>query len=148
MRRSRPALGLASLLGAVLVGCGPSGASAALTGGHSPGCPAPSADTPGARESHLPVRALCALPPQAVGLLREIQIGAPTGYSRDGIIFGNAARLLPRHARGYYHEYTVPTPGSADRGARRLVIGRGWELYYSGDHYRSFVVVDPRAARR
>jgi guanyl-specific ribonuclease Sa len=51
--------------------------------------------------------------------------------------------LLPLKDSGYYREYTVRTPGSDDRGPRRMVTGQGRELYYTEDHYRSFVVVDP-----
>jgi ribonuclease T1 len=108
-------------------------------------CPTPSANTPGARESRLPLRSLCALPPEAVQVWRIIQAGGRLSYSRDGIVFNNAEHILPAHDRGYYHEYTVPTPGSRDRGTRRLITGQGHELYYSGDHYASFVVVDPAA---
>ena len=57
---------------------------------------------------------------------------------RDGVVFGNRERLLPQRERGYYREYTVPTPGLKHRGARRIVAGRGGELYYTDDHYRSF----------
>jgi ribonuclease T1 len=53
-------------------------------------------------------------------------------------VFGNYERLLPRKPRGYYHEYTVPTPGAHDRGARRIIAGQGGELYYTDDHYRTF----------
>jgi ribonuclease T1 len=76
---------------------------------------------------------------------RMVQTGGPFRYPRDGIMFNNAEQILPPRERGYYHEYTVPTPGSPDRGARRLVTGQGHELYYSGDHYASFVVVDATA---
>jgi len=63
-------------------------------------------------------------------------------------VFGNFERRLPQQQRGYYKEYTVPTPGSRTRGARRLVSGQGRELYYTADHYGSFVVVDPTAVTR
>jgi len=73
--------------------------------------------------------------------LRLIEQGGPFPYPRkDGSIFGNFERRLPLQARGYYREYTVPTPGRRDRGARRIVAGqiaRG-EYYYTDDHYRSF----------
>ena len=59
-------------------------------------------------------------------------------YPKDGIVFGNREGRLPRAQRGYYHEYTVPTPGSRDRGARRIVAGKAGDLYYSDDHYRTF----------
>lgn len=74
---------------------------------------------------------------------RTIETGGKPDFSRDGIVFNNAEKRLPSEARGYYHEYTVPTPGAGNRGARRLITGQGHELYYTGDHYRSFVVVDP-----
>jgi guanyl-specific ribonuclease Sa len=58
-------------------------------------------------------------------------------------VFDNREKLLPQRPTGYYHEYTVPTPGSADRGPRRLITGDGHELYYTGDHYQTFASVDP-----
>jgi ribonuclease T1 len=79
------------------------------------------------------------LPPEARATLVLIKRGGPFPYSRDGIVFGNREGLLPKQPRGYYREYTVPTPGSRDRGARRIVSGgRGGEYWYSADHYRSF----------
>src|SRR5688572_12291560 len=51
---------------------------------------------------------------------------------------GNFERILPRRDRGYYREYTVPTPGESDRGARRIVAGDGGEKYYTDDHYETF----------
>ncbi|MFM6859834.1 MAG: ribonuclease domain-containing protein [Dolichospermum sp.] len=45
---------------------------------------------------------------------------------------------MPPQPRGYYKEYTVPTPGATDRGSRRLVMGQNGEIYYSCDHYNSF----------
>ena len=57
---------------------------------------------------------------------------------RDGIAFGNREGRLPKHERGYYREFTVKTPGSRDRGARRIVAGRSGEYYYSDDHYQTF----------
>ena len=87
---------------------------------------------------------LSGLPPQAGETVRRIESGGPFPYPRnDGVVFGNYEGRLPQHQRGYYHEYTVPTPGSRDRGARRIVIGQGGEIYYTGDHYKSF-----RAVRR
>ncbi|MFF2851250.1 ribonuclease domain-containing protein [Streptomyces sp. NPDC058001] len=81
------------------------------------------------------------LPAEARDTLRLIDQGGPFPYTRDGVVFGNFERLLPQHQRGYYHEYTVPTPGSRDRGARRLVSGDGGEIYYTDDHYASFKAV-------
>lgn len=78
------------------------------------------------------------LPPEARRTLASIRQGGPFAYERDGVVFGNFERLLPPRERGYYREYTVPTPGLTHRGARRIVAGRGGELYYSDDHYRTF----------
>ena len=81
---------------------------------------------------------LADLPPEARKTVELIRRGGPFPYDRDGVAFGNFERLLPVRERGYYREYTVPTPGIRHRGARRIVSGRGGELYYTDDHYRSF----------
>ena len=92
----------------------------------------------------LPTKSLSGLPPEASQTWRLIERGGPFPYPRnDGVVFDNREKHLPSEQSNYYHEYTVPTPGSADRGARRLITGRSQELYYTGDHYVSFVVVDP-----
>lgn len=78
------------------------------------------------------------LPPEARDTIAAIDAGGPFPYDRDGSVFQNREGLLPDRERGYWREYTVDTPGSSDRGARRLVEGRGGELYYTDDHYRSF----------
>jgi ribonuclease T1 len=93
--------------------------------------------------SGLPVRALSELPDEAAGTWRLIERGGPFPYREDGAVFGNRERRLPAKQAGYYREYTVDTPGADDRGARRIVTGDGGELYYTPDHYGSFVVVDP-----
>lgn len=83
--------------------------------------------------------AVAQLPPEARTTLALIKRGGPFPYSRDGIVFGNREGLLPAQSRGYYREYTVPTPGLSHRGPRRIVSGgRGGEYWYSADHYRSF----------
>jgi ribonuclease T1 len=82
--------------------------------------------------------AATALPAQARQTLALIDSGGPFPYDQDGVVFGNREGLLPGHDYGYYHEYTVPTPGSPDRGARRIITGSSGELYYTDDHYRSF----------
>lgn len=95
------------------------------------------------------VVALTALPRQAQDVHQRIVAGGPFRYQKDGVVFGNRERLLPRQPRGFYREYTVPTPGERDRGARRIVCG-GKEVrqpetcFYTGDHYASFQTIDPR----
>lgn len=78
------------------------------------------------------------LPPEARQTLALIKRGGPFPYAKDGTVFGNREGLLPRQSRGYYREYTVKTPGSRDRGARRIVAGGGGDYWYTADHYRSF----------
>lgn len=87
--------------------------------------------------------ALSRLPVQAQRTASLIRSGGPFPFDKDGVVFGNRERRLPRRPSGYYHEYTVPTPGSRDRGARRIVCG-GRVLtepegcFYTEDHYGSF----------
>ena len=80
------------------------------------------------------------LPVEAQTTLDLIDRGGPFPYRRDGIVFNNFEKRLPPEPRGYYHEYTVPTPGSKDRGARRIITGGTPPIvfYYTDDHYRSF----------
>ena len=78
------------------------------------------------------------LPREARETLALIRQGGPLPYVQDGRVFNNRERILPLRSRGYYAEFTVRTPGARDRGARRIVTGRGGEYYYTADHYRSF----------
>ena len=83
------------------------------------------------------------LPVEARETLQRIRSGARLPYAKDGTVFGNREGILPRRPRGYYTEYTVPTPGSRDRGARRIVCGGVKPTlpdacYYTDDHYASF----------
>jgi ribonuclease T1 len=82
--------------------------------------------------------AVAELPAEARDTLQLIKRGGPFPYPRDGVVFGNYEHSLPQQTRGYYHEYTVKTPGAHNRGARRIVCGNVPECYYTGDHYRSF----------
>ena len=91
--------------------------------------------------SGLPLVSVADLPPEARDVLALIEAGGPFRYDRDGAVFGNREALLPRKPDGYYREYTVDTPGESDRGAHRLVTGADGELYYTADHYDSFVAV-------
>jgi guanyl-specific ribonuclease Sa len=86
-----------------------------------------------------------ALPPEAHATLALIQSGGPFPYRKDGSVFHNRERLLPERPRGFYREYTVPTPSARDRGARRIVAGGQPPVvfYYTADHYRSFRRIEP-----
>lgn len=81
---------------------------------------------------------LSALPPEATDTVNLIKQGGPYPYPQDGTVFQNREGLLPDCEEGYYHEYTVETPGSDDRGARRFVVGEASEYFYTEDHYESF----------
>lgn len=90
---------------------------------------------------------LSELPTQGVQIYSLIQQGGPFATERDGVVFGNRERLLPLKKRGYYLEYTVPTPGLSHRGVKRMVCGGQRTLpdvcYYSADHYASFRRIVP-----
>jgi guanyl-specific ribonuclease Sa len=86
---------------------------------------------------------LSALPPEATKTYNLIQTDGPFPYPKnDGVVFDNREGVLPACASGYYHEYTVPTPGSSTRGTRRIVTGSAGEYFYTGDHYATFKVID------
>jgi ribonuclease T1 len=86
------------------------------------------------------------LPVQGREVMSQIRQGGPFRYEKDGTVFGNRERLLPGQKRGYYREYTVPTPGLNHRGARRIVCGGQRprapdDCYYTEDHYSSFRLI-------
>ena len=92
--------------------------------------------------------ALSALPRAGQSVYQRIVQGGPFDYGKDGTVFGNRERQLPAQQRGFYHEYTVPTPGARNRGARRIVCGgkdarRPETCFYTQDHYQSFQLIDP-----
>jgi ribonuclease T1 len=158
--RSVVALLLTGLLAVALFVFGGTGLLESLTGSPTPAvsssaapvpkAPAPGpADVPGpaavpgqaaapANPSGLPAISESGLPAEARRILALIRAGGPYSYNQDDKTFGNFERILPRQASGYYREYTVPTPGESDRGARRIVTGAGGEKYYTQDHYDSF----------
>ena len=86
--------------------------------------------------------ALAELPVQGQQTYALIRQGGPFEFEKDGVVFGNRERLLPNHKRGFYREYTVKTPGSPNRGQRRIVCGGAPRTpdacYYTADHYASF----------
>ncbi|HSQ79661.1 MAG TPA: ribonuclease domain-containing protein [Casimicrobiaceae bacterium] len=89
-----------------------------------------------------PELAVDELPSEARDTLARIHAGGPFRFERDGVTFGNRERQLPQRERGYYHEYTVVTPGLRTRGARRIICGGARTApdacWYTGDHYRTF----------
>lgn len=82
-----------------------------------------------------------------VEVIEAIDAGGPFRYSKDGSTWQNRERRLPKQRPGHYREYTVETPGSDDRGARRIIAGAQHELYYTNNHYSSFTQVRAASAR-
>jgi len=120
-------LGLLMALALLLAACG------GVTGSPSPAVGAGTDP-----DSGLPIVALADLPPEAAVTVGLITAGGPFPFRQDGATFQNREGLLPDQPAGYYAEYTVETPGSDDRGARRIIAGGGGELYWTDDHYDSF----------
>jgi ribonuclease T1 len=91
----------------------------------------------------LSVIAAANLPKEGRDTLALIRQGGPFPYAKDGTVFSNRERVLPKHPRGYYREYTVKTPGSRDRGARRVICGGKQQeiCYFTADHYASFKII-------
>ncbi|MFM0669491.1 ribonuclease [Paraburkholderia sediminicola] len=140
------------VLSAILGGCGKDGSQnttqePGASASQVPGQLGPAAsDTPaasGAQARSAPAAVTKAqLPGEAAETLRLIKAGGPFPFAEDGVLFRNSAALLPQHPRGYYHAYTVRTPGSADRGQRRIVCGgprkQTGDCYYTDNYYASF----------
>ncbi|MEU6082724.1 ribonuclease domain-containing protein [Streptomyces sp. NPDC047108] len=129
---------LGALASALLIG-GPALASATTDAG-----PAPVQRTQVAQQA-ADIGDICEskLPKEANETLDLIEKDGPYPYPEDDGVFSNREGILPEQDSGYYHEYTVETPGSPDRGARRIVTGeKDKEDYYTADHYESFDLVD------
>ena len=150
MRRLAPWVGLAALLVlavllplGLLQGSGTDGGGPERGAGQerrlTPSLPEASA-TPGEVDPDSGLRwvALNDLPPEAAETLARIESGGPFPYDQDDGTFFNREGILPDRPEGYYREYTVETPGSDDRGARRIVAGEPGEYYWTADHYASF----------
>lgn len=142
MGRSR--LAALAVLGGLLAGCCAPTDTAQSPAAPAVSAPASAAPTKPAADGTCD---LSGLPPEADETVELIQSGGPFPYPRnDGVVFGNYEGRLPKHERGYYHEYTVPTPGNKHRGKRRIVTGGAPqndppEYYYTGDHYESFCLI-------
>jgi ribonuclease T1 len=139
-RIRRPLLALIVLVVAVAIGYGVN----AIGSDNGPGSgPTTHTTTTQATTHASGLTALSSLPTQAQDTVALIRRGGPYPYPRnDGVVFHNNEHLLPSKNDGYYHEYTVTTPGSPDRGTRRIITGSQGEYYYTGDHYEHFVKID------
>jgi ribonuclease T1 len=82
------------------------------------------------------------LPPEGRTTLKLIASDGPFPFPKnDGVVFSNFEGILPKQPKGYYHEYTVITPGAPTRGTRRIITGKDGTKYYTNDHYTSFKVI-------
>jgi ribonuclease T1 len=130
----RLAIALVALLAVVVAGaCAP----ATVATDEAPGGFAPQPPT------GMAIVHVAELPPEAAASLALIDAGGPFPFRQDGAVFQNREGLLPKHVAGHYLEYTVPTPGDDDRGARRIVTGADGERYWTADHYASFAWIAP-----
>ncbi|MFK0039956.1 ribonuclease domain-containing protein [Paenarthrobacter sp. NPDC090517] len=108
----------------------------------SPAVVSPTSTNPASTNpSTLPTINASQLPQEARQTLALIAKGGPYPYDRDGVNFGNFEGWLPKKSGGFYKEYTVPTPGESDRGARRIIVGKDSAKYYTPDHYESFMFI-------
>jgi ribonuclease T1 len=123
----------------VLVACGSTGATTVGATGAGTAAPGGSKGSPAVDPaSGLRIVRLDDLPTEATQVVALIAAGGPFPYRQDGVTFENREGLLPDRPSGYDHEYTVPTPGSSDRGPRRIITGREGQMYWTADHYDSF----------
>ena len=133
---------------AIICGCNKDGSRNATQESGASATQAASAASAVTAASSVPERgalsavAKAQLPAEAVETLRLIKAGGPYPFGEDGVLFRNSSTLLPQHPRGYYHAYTVRTPGSTDRGQRRIVCGgprkQTSDCYYTDDYYVTF----------
>ncbi|MBH5337658.1 ribonuclease [Streptomyces pactum] len=136
-------IGALGALASALVLAGPAAAATPATPALTDGAHDRIAATAPAGTAAVGDICLSDLPREAHDTLDLIASGGPYPFPQDGTVFQNREGILPRQSLGYYHEYTVVTPGSDDRGARRIVTGDGGrEDYYTADHYRSFDLVN------
>ncbi|MFB9127961.1 ribonuclease [Paraburkholderia dipogonis] len=135
------------VLSAILGGCDKGGSqspteASGASASEASAPPAASASAPAVASGALGTITKTQLPGEAAETLRLIKAGGPFPFSEDGVVFRNSAALLPQHPRGYYHTYTVRTPGSTDRGQRRIICGgprrQTSDCYYTDDYYVSF----------
>jgi ribonuclease T1 len=137
---------LAVLVGALLTACGGTTAKGSATYSGGSGAGSGATPTPGDAAALAPATPVSGrrtmlvaqLPKEGVDTLRLIAKGGPYPFSKDGVTFSNREGLLPQHKDGWYHEYTVITPGSSDRGVRRIIAGDDGGRFYTDDHYASF----------
>ncbi|HEU5355485.1 MAG TPA: ribonuclease domain-containing protein [Actinocrinis sp.] len=135
----RAAAGTVAGLALALSGCASAaGAAPAHRGGPAASTAGIACSASRTPPAGLAVLTVSQLPSQAIETLRLVAAGGPYPYTEDDTVYGNYSGALPRERYGYYHEFTVVTPGSATRGARRVVTGSAGEDYYTPDHYVTF----------
>lgn len=134
-RRAPLLLLLAAVLALLVTACGGKAAGSSSSGSSVPEA---ASLAPAAATTDLQTMTVAELPPEGVETLRLIKDDGPFPYSKDGSTFQNREGILPSQPKGFYQEYTVETPGSDDRGARRIIGGDDGSRFYTDDHYASF----------
>lgn len=134
-RKTNPLITLAAVIAVVV--------TAWLTGGFdSKEQPEQKEQTQPKQQQEQPRTESRAQDPELQATLDLIERGGPFPHRQDGATFSNRERRLPIKAHGYYREYTVRTPGAKNRGARRIVKGQDGDIWYTRDHYKTFVRLD------
>ena len=136
-RRLLTLLLVAVAAASVLAGCGSASTSSGSTRTPASGAEGSSL-APAAATTDLSAITVDELPAEGRETLQLIDDGGPFPYAKDGVTFQNREGILPKQKSGFYQEYTVDTPGSSDRGARRIVTGKDGSRFYTDDHYDSF----------
>lgn len=138
-------LGMAGMFGIQATAGAQDPAAVQAPAGSSVQVPVETAQAPCGETGEFDQVDLSALPPEAADTVDLIEQGGPYPYPQDDEVFQNREGILPDCADDYYREYTVETPGSPDRGARRFVVGQDGEFFYTDDHYESFRITDTSA---
>ena len=73
--------------------------------------------------------------------LERIASGGSFPHRNDGSVYQNRSGALPQKTVGYYTEYVHPTNGIAGPGPQRIVVGKGGEMFYTPDHYKTFIPI-------
>lgn len=63
------------------------------------------------------------------------------GAAIGGDKFGNREGVLPKADGRQYYECDIDTDGESSRGAKRLVYSNDGLIYYTEDHYESFILL-------
>ena len=77
------------------------------------------------------------------GVLKQIASGTTKGKPFENFATAASGFVEPLSVKGagYYREYTVPLAGQTGRGTARIVTGASGEIYYTIDHYVTWIKI-------